>query len=244
MSDMELLETLNSLLVGVPYPEQVQDKYIVEQRLSSLDDTHTDGSGVCYWSRLRPILNMRPKYGAAELSGSPNQFNADLHLVDGLEAMAHPFDVVIDEDLHHEGEDLLAPYKVLLTDSHPGNWLGQMLDGLESYLNGGASFELDRLDHALGSPPHALLLATASGYSDLYQHVIEEVTVSNPIEGGTRHPLVKADRVHFECPNGGAAFCVSSIAWCGPLSYGGYDNNVARVTGNALKRYASDDPLP
>ena len=137
MADMELLETLNPRLVGVPYPEQVQDKYIVEQKLSSLYDTHTDGSGVCYSSRLRPILNMRSKYGAAKLSGSPHQFNADLHLVDWLEAMGHSFDVVTVEDLHHEGEDLLAPYKVVLTDSHPENWLGQMLDGLESYLNHG-----------------------------------------------------------------------------------------------------------
>ena len=28
----------------------------------SLYDTHSDGSGVCYSSRLRPILNMRPRY--------------------------------------------------------------------------------------------------------------------------------------------------------------------------------------
>ena len=41
----------------------------------SLYDLHSDGSGVCYSSRLRPILNMRPKYsswvgGAARACGS------------------------------------------------------------------------------------------------------------------------------------------------------------------------------
>src|SRR5439155_19274710 len=43
------------------YPVQAQDKYIVANRLHSLYDKHSDGSGVCYSSRLRPIVNLRPK---------------------------------------------------------------------------------------------------------------------------------------------------------------------------------------
>ena len=66
-------------LKGAQYPAQPQDRYIVEQGLSSLYDRHTDGSGVCYSSRLRPILNMRPKYYMSLLGGYPHQFNADLH---------------------------------------------------------------------------------------------------------------------------------------------------------------------
>ena len=31
---------------------------------------------------------------------------------------------------------------------------------------------------------------------------------------------------------GGAVFSTGSIAWCGSLSHNGYDNNVARITGN------------
>ena len=41
-------------------------------------DSHSDGSGVCYSSRLRPILNMRPKHISA-LGGDGSslwQFNA------------------------------------------------------------------------------------------------------------------------------------------------------------------------
>ena len=131
------IQALDERIAESSYPEQPQDKYIVEQKLSSLYDHHTDGSGVCYSSRLRPILNMRPKYNTPILSGSPHQFNADLLLVEWLEAQGNPFDVVTDEDLHHEGAELLAPYKVVLTGTHPEYWSGQMLEGLESYLNNG-----------------------------------------------------------------------------------------------------------
>jgi N,N-dimethylformamidase len=109
--------------------------------------------------------------------------------------------------------------------------------------HGAGGFELDRLDPALGSPPHALLLASSSGYSDYFQHVIEEVLASNPNEGGSRNPLVRADMVYFEYPNGGAVFSVGSISWCGSLSYEAYENNVSQITGNVLRRFISGDRL-
>ena len=43
-------------------------------------------------------------------------------------------------------------------------------------------------------------------------------------------------------PAGGAVFSTGSIAWCGSLSHNGYDNNVARITGNVLRRFL--DPTP
>ncbi len=358
------VQTLLSPGTTIEYPIQAQDKYIVEQGLLSLYDCHTDGSGVCYSSRLRPILNMRPKYNAQLLAngqGSPHQFNADLHLVDWLEAKGHTFDVITDEDLHFEGADLLAPYKVILTGTHPEYWSGPMLEAVETHLNNGgrlmylggngfywitsfdperphivevrrwggtqaweaapgeyyhsttgeigglwrlrgkapqrlvgvgftaqgtdrnapyrrqpgsfdpranfifegmdpneligdfeslvmeygaAGFELDRLDYSLGTPPHTLLLASSSGYSDSYQHVVEEVLLSDSKQGGSINPQVKADMVYFERPNGGAVFSVSSIAWCGSLSYNKYSNNVSEITDNVLRRFESDDLLP
>ena len=56
-------------------------------------------------------------------------------------------------------------------------------------MGGAAGLEVDRLDHALGTPPHALLLATARGFSDSYQHVVEEVASSDSRQGGTVSPL-------------------------------------------------------
>jgi N,N-dimethylformamidase len=107
-------------------------------QLLSCYDHHTDGSGVAYSSRLRPILNMRPKISMTwgDLT-FPHQLNADLHLIDWLEAKKFQYDVITDEDLHWEGASLLKPYKAVLTGSHPEYWSGQMLDGLETYLRAG-----------------------------------------------------------------------------------------------------------
>jgi N,N-dimethylformamidase len=110
---------------------------------------------------------------------------------------------------------------------------------------GAAGSELDRADFALGTPPHTLVLASSSGHSDAYQHVVEQINTSNGARpGGTQNPLVRADMVFLEYPNGGAVFSSSAIAWCGSLSYNKYDNNVSRITENVLRRFASDAPFP
>ncbi len=342
------------------YPVQEQDQYVIDNRLLSLYDHHTDGSGVCYSSRLRPIVNMRPGWDFTLLGngvGYPHQFNADLHLVDWLTHLGIAFDVATDEDLHAEGHGLLSQYRVVLTGSHAEYWSGAMLDALDQYLQGGgramymagnglywvtsfgsaephvvevrrwggtqswtadpgqyyhsttgelgglwrergrapqryvgvgftaqgfdrslpyhrqpgsndpraafifegigdepigdsglvmggaAGFEVDRADAALGTPAHALIVATATGFSDSYQHVIEEVGLANSLQGGTVEPRVKADMVFYETPNGGAVFSVGSIAYCGSLSPNNYQNRASRLTENVLRRFMDPAPL-
>ena len=102
-------------------------------------DTHSDGSGVCYSSRHRPILNMRPKY-ASWLGGAGSglwQFNADTQLIDWLEEKGFAYDVITDEDLHEEGADLLRPYRAILTGTHPEYHSTAMWDAMRSYLDEG-----------------------------------------------------------------------------------------------------------
>ena len=108
----------------------------IELGLSTYD-THSDGSGVCYSSWLRPIVNMRPKYRSFLACNTVWQFPADLCLIHWLNAMGHDYDVVTDEDLDREGVDLIRAYRVVLTGSHPEYYSTKMLDGLESYLVGG-----------------------------------------------------------------------------------------------------------
>lgn len=350
--------------LGLPdfgYPVRAADKYLVRTNLLSLYDRHTDGSGVCYASRLRPLLTMRPNYIEASLGngkGSPHQFSADLCLLDWMEAKGFRFDVITDEDLHSEGARLLVPYKVVVSGTHPEYWTERMLDGLQAYLKddgrfmylggnglywvtsidpkrphiaevrrwggtqnwrsepgefhhsstgeigglwrnrgrppqklvgvgftaegfdrnapyrrspdsfnepvafifegigkdeligdfecltqhyGSAGYEIDRFDLELGTPAHALLLASASGFSNSYQHVVEEVDVADSKQGGPVNPKVRADIVYFEYPNGGAVFSVGSIAWCGCLSFNKYENNVSRVTENVLRKFSTSE---
>jgi len=110
-------------------------------------------------------------------------------------------------------------------------------------MGGAAGLEVDRLDFALGTPPHALLVASATGFSDSYQHVVEEVESSDSKQGGNVSPFVRGDMVFFELPGGGAVFSASSIAWCGSLSYNNYNNAVSRITENVLRRFAADAPV-
>ena len=341
------------------FPVQAQDKYSIKQNLLSMYDRHNDGSGNCFSSRLRPNVTMRPKYTKQALAsgkGAPHLLDADLHLLDWMEVKGHRFDVITDEDLHHEGMTLLEPYRVVITGTHPEYWSERMMDGLEEYLaeggklmylggngfywvisfdperphvievrrwrgtqaweadpgeyhhsttgeigglwrfrgrapqklvgvghtsegsdtsrpyhrmpgsfdpraafifggisedeiigdfglmmGGAGGFEVDRADAALGTPPHALVLASASGFSDDYQHAVEEILNTNPWEGGTKNPLVRSDLVYFEGPKSGAVFSVGSIAWCSSLSHNHYENNVSRITENVLKKFAYGD---
>ena len=106
----------------------------------SLYDAHSDGSGTCYASRLRPLLNFRPGYQASWFSAAGSflwQFNADTHVIDWLEASGFAYDVVTDEDLHAEGHELLANYRTVMTGSHPEYWTEQMRAALVTYTRQG-----------------------------------------------------------------------------------------------------------
>ena len=339
------------------YPSQPEDHYIVEHGLTGLYDRHTDGTPVVYSSRLRPNLTMRPTYRQPLLNegrGGPHQLPADLHLIDWLEHFQYGYDLVTDEDVHHEGVLALAGHKVVITGTHPEYWSGAGLDALWGYLQGGGrmmyvggngfywvtsldperqhtievrkwggtaafevppgavfhsttgelgglwrfrgrypqrlagvgmsaqgvsagvgyrrlpdsttsraafifagvaddaligdhaclvneygagGYEIDRADEELGTPRHALRLATTLQFSDKFQAVSEEITIADSKQGGTVNPRVRADMVYFEGPNNGAVWSTGSISWCGALSFNGYDNAVSRITRNVLNEF-------
>ena len=102
---------------------------------------------------------------------------------------------------------------------------------------GAAGHELDRYDLALGTPPHAYLLASAYNQDDSYKVIPEEIEFMFDGLGGTEHPNVRADLTYYEAAGGGAVFATSSIAWSGSLSHAGYENNVSRIMGNVLDRF-------
>ena len=100
---------------------------------------HRDGSGICYSSRLRPILTFRPRYLTFnDPRGSGlRHYPADTHLLDWLQAHGIVYDVVTDEDVDAEGAALLAPYATVLTGSHPEYHTARTLDAHARYLDGG-----------------------------------------------------------------------------------------------------------
>jgi len=313
-------------------------------------DRHSDGSGICYSSRLRPATNIRP-------TGRLWNYCCDMLIVDWLDRSGLKFDVVTDDDLHQEGLDLIRPYRVLVTGSHPEYASLAMLDALDGWVRrggrlmylggngfywriayhptregiievrrsedgtrawdaevgeyyhsfsgeygglwrrqnrapqalagvgfisqgfdwsspyrrteaardpraafifagvegeilgdygllqgGAAGIEIDCTDHALGTPPHALVVARSENHSNTYELVNEEVRVAHGMTDGVQNPQIRADMVFFEAPNGGAVFSTGSIAYAGSLGHNGFDNAIAKLTWNVLRRFA--DPKP
>jgi N,N-dimethylformamidase len=100
---------------------------------------HRDGSGICYSSRLRPVLTFRPRYLTFDdkRGSGLRHYPADTHLLDWLEHRGVRYDVVTDEDVDAEGAALLAPYACVLTGSHPEYHTARSLDAYAGYLDGG-----------------------------------------------------------------------------------------------------------
>ncbi|MEP4422512.1 MAG: N,N-dimethylformamidase beta subunit family domain-containing protein [Nitratireductor sp.] len=105
----------------------------------SLYDLHSDGSGVAYSSRLRPMLNLRPKVEANH-GAAPSHlwlFNADTHITSWLEHCGEDYDVITDEDLHYEGYDLVSGYRTVITATHPEYYSREMYDAVQTYTHSG-----------------------------------------------------------------------------------------------------------
>jgi N,N-dimethylformamidase len=104
---------------------------------------------------------------------------------------------------------------------------------------GAAGFELDRLDHRLGSPLNAVVLASSTGHDRKNFVVVHEERLGfdTTIPGETLEKLIRADMTFIEKPKGGAVFSVGSITYCGSLPARGFDNDVSRLTFNVLNRF-------
>lgn len=93
-------------------------------------DVHRDGSPVVYSSMNRPVTNFRP-------TGRMYKFCLDLMIVDWLDSCGYEFDVITDDDIDLEGSAAMAPYRVLLTGSHPEYITRRQFDAFETFLASG-----------------------------------------------------------------------------------------------------------
>ena len=138
-----LIEYLDGKGMEVEFPLLPNEHYMVDNKLGGLYDLHTDGSGICYSTSRRPIVNFRPNNKQRTVGaglGAPVLLSADLHQMDWMESQGFEFDVITDEDIHFDGLDLLSGYNVVMSDAHPEYWTEDMLIALEAYLNAGGRF--------------------------------------------------------------------------------------------------------
>ena len=133
---------------------------------------HLDGSGISFSSRHRPILTMRPAFLTFNdpRGSGMRHYPADLHLLAWLEAKGFDFDIVTDEDLDDEGVALIAPYRAVLTGSHPEYHTLGTIDALAAYTRqggrlcylGGNGFYW-RVARDKAAAPHLIELRRAEG---------------------------------------------------------------------------------
>lgn len=102
--------------------------------------------------------------------------------------------------------------------------------------HGAAGFELDRMDHRLGSPLNSTLLASSEDHSDDFILVPEEMlTHLTNVPGEKEESLLRADIIYFEVAGGGSVFTTGSITFCGSLPHNQFDNNVSQLLSNVLQ---------
>ena len=78
----------------------------------------------------RPVTNFRP-------NGRIYKFCLDLMILDWLDEMEITADIITDDDIHREGLASLAPYKVVITSSHPEYETRNQLDALQKFTDSG-----------------------------------------------------------------------------------------------------------
>lgn len=100
---------------------------------------HSDGTGIAYSSRHRPIITMRPGvicYPDVPGSGL-RHFAADAHLWYWLKHSGYDYDVITDDDLHEHGLAALEGYSAVMTTTHPEYHSPRSLDALSDYTGNG-----------------------------------------------------------------------------------------------------------
>jgi N,N-dimethylformamidase len=113
-------------------------------------------------------------------------------------------------------------------------------------VNGGAcEFEIDRYTPGNGVPRHALRLAT----SEPLRETIEDVQIIGYPLAIAYHPSKapvwgRCDLVFFETPAGGAMLSFSSNGWISSTLENDFDNDVATITRNVVKRFLDPTPFP
>ncbi|MBN8939205.1 MAG: N,N-dimethylformamidase [Rhizobiales bacterium] len=107
---------------------------------------------------------------------------------------------------------------------------------------GAAGHELDRADTLLGTPPHAIIVGRAVVEDPTYQPVNEERR--DHTWPGKREEIIRSDLTFMETANGGAVFSVGSMNFIGALPIDGYDNPLARLITNIVRRFADPAPFP
>lgn len=118
-------------------------------------------------------------------------------------------------------------------------WLFEGVDdevfGASGLMGSAAGGELDAADPALGTPLHALVVASSAGHTRAMQPAPEDILMPHPGMSAPYDSAIRADMIFFETAGGGAVFAPGSLTWPGAVAESG--SACERITTNALRRF-------
>lgn len=138
-----------------------------------------------------------------------------------------------------QGEFYGDPYRRICRDP-AFDWV---FEGIEDEIlgdfgfsgGGAAGFELDHIDHRLGTPENTVVLARSVTRENGFMLVPEEqLTHLTNLTGGPVKDALHADMVLVEYPGGGRVFSAGSITFCGSLPWNSFDNAISRLCRNVF----------
>jgi N,N-dimethylformamidase len=256
---LELLKNYRVIITG-SHPEYYSKRMIV-----AIETYLKRGGNVCllgaefgYWvtsvcPQNRAIMEVRRgESGSRTQSALPGEYHhSSTGELGGLwRYRGHSAHTIVGVGFTAWGHEKGAGYRRLPASHDPraafifdGIAADEIIGDFGFVLGGAAGYEMDRFDFSLGTPPHALLLATSEGmHSSKYFPAVEDIMDTATIDA-ISSKSIRADMVFFETGAGGAVFSTGSITWTGSLSHNGYKNNVATITRNVVRRFSSGDPF-
>lgn len=232
-------------------------EYHTKNTLDALRDHRDDGGSLMYlggngfyWRiALHPeddgLLEIRrAEAGIRAWAAEPGEYyNAFDGAYGGLwRRNARPPQDLVAVGFAAQGEFFGDPYRRVCLDPA----LDWVFEGIEDEIlgdfglsgGGAAGFELDHMDHRLGTPEGTILLARSVTRESGFMLVPEEqLTHLTNLTGGPARDAMHADMVLASYPGGGRVFSTGSITFCGSLPWNGFDNNISRLCRNVLLRF-------
>lgn len=193
------------------------------------------------------VIECRKKMGGT-VSGNDVQFEAFSEF-DGLPAGKFRELGLPANQIHGLGMTDLEPmekgtyYRCLPAAQNPrarfifAGVAGDVIGNFGKMGGGVVAEEIEHADYLQGTPGHALIVARSENMA--WPLVSEDGLTAREYRLNFNP---KAEIVFYETPNGGAVFAVGSMAWRGGLYHNNFNNSVAQVTGNVLRRFM--DPTP
>lgn len=154
---------------------------------------------------------------------------------------------IVGSGITSQGWDSKAPGYRRTAEGHQPefDWIFDGITGEEFghhglVMGGAAGDEVDKFDPKLSSPGRVAVVATSTGHSHYYKPIIDDVQLIADGMDGDKNPDIRSDITYIDTGHGGAVFGVGSITWIPSMATDSFDNDVAQITSNVLRRFRTD----